>query len=158
MLDNIKLKSNRELLGFREPTIGELDFINRHIDKFSILDNTSCIRTILYIILAILLIRNLPENNMLLILFVIVISYFVVNAVINIRTTVLNHIRKNKLKNGIFTVIKVEPFATDAYGTYYRSERGEFIKYDMAIGMKDYYGNNHGLIVKIADKYINVWS
>lgn len=158
MLDNIKLKSNRELLGFREPTIGELDFIHRHMDKFSILDNVNCIRTILYIILTILLIRNLPENNMLLILFVIVISYFVVNAVINIRTTVLNHIRKNKLKNGIFTVIKVEPFATDAYGTYYRSERGEFIKYDMAIGMKDYYGNNHGLIVKIADKYINVWS
>lgn len=158
MLDNIKLKSNRELLGFREPTIGELDFINRHIDKFSILDNASCIRTILYIILAILLMRNLPENNMLLILFVIVISYFVVNAVISIRTIVLNHIRKNKLKNGIFNVLKVEPFATDAYGTYYRSERGEFIKYDMAIGMKDYYGNNHGLIVKIADKYINVWS
>lgn len=158
MLDNIKLKSNRELLGFREPTIGELDFIHRHMDKVSILDNVNCIRTILYIILTILLIRNLPENNMLLILFVIVISYFVVNAVINIRTTVLNHIRTNKLKNGIFTVIKVEPFATDAYGTYYRSERGEFIKYDMAIGMKDYYGNNHGLIVKIADKYINVWS
>lgn len=107
MLENVQIKLNRELLGFREPTIGELDFIHRHIDKFSILDNVSCIRTILYIILTILLIRNLPESNMLLILFVTAISYFVVNAVINIRTLVLNHVRTHKLKNGIFTVIKV---------------------------------------------------
>ena len=156
MLDNIKLKSNRELLGFREPTIGELDFIHRHMDKFSILDNVNCIRTILYIILTILLIRNLPENNMLLILFVIVISYFVVNAVINIRTTVLNHIRKNKLKNGIFTIIKVEPFATDTFGAYYKSERGEFIRYDNNIS-GIYYNEMYGLVVKIADKYVTVW-
>lgn len=156
MLENVQIKLNRELLGFREPTIGELDFIHRHIDKFSILDNVNSIRTILYIILTILLIRNLPENNMLLILFVIVISYFVVNAVINIRTTVLNHIRTNKLKNGIFTVIKVEPFATDAYGTYYRSERGEFIRYDNNIS-GIYYNEMYGLVVKIADKYVTVW-
>lgn len=156
MLDNIKLKSNRELLGFREPTIGELDFIHRHMDKVSILDNVNCIRTILYIILTILLIRNLPESNMLLILFVTAISYFVVNAVINIRTTVLNYIRTHKLKNGIFTVIKVEPFATDTFGAYYKSERGEFIRYDNNIS-GIYYNEMYGLVVKIADKYVTVW-
>lgn len=156
MLENIQIKLNRELLGFREPTVGELDFIHRHIDKFSILDNVSCIRTILYIIIAISLIRNLPENNMLIILFVIVISYFVVSAVINIITIVLNHNRMHKLKNGIFTVIKVEPFATDTFGAYYRSERGEFIRYDNNIS-GIYFNEMYGLIVRIADKYVTVW-
>lgn len=156
MLENVQIKLNRELLGFREPTIGELDFIHRHIDKFSILDNVNSIRTILYIILTILLIRNLPESNMLLILFVTAISYFVVNAVINIRTIVLNHIRTHKLKNGIFTVIKVEPFATDTFGAYYKSERGEFIRYDNNIS-GIYYNEMYGLVVKIADKYVTVW-
>ena len=131
MLENIQIKLNRDLLGFREPTIGELDFIHRHIDKFSILDTANCIRTILYIILTILLIRNLPESNMLLILFVTAISYF--------------------------AVIKVEPFATDTFSTYYISERGEFIKYDMNIS-RICYGEMYGLVVKIDDKYVTVWS
>lgn len=156
MLENVQIKLNRELLGFREPTIGELDFIHRHIDKFSILDNVNRIRTILYIIITILLIRNLPESTMLLILFVTAISYCVVNAVVNIRTIVLNHNRMHKLKNGIFNVIKLEPFATDSYSTYYRSERGEFIKYDINANMICH-GKMYVLVVRIDDKYVTVW-
>ena len=62
----------------------------------------------------------------------------------------------HKLKNGIFNVIKVEPFIIDTFDTYYRSERGEFVKYDMNISRINY-REMYGLVVRIDDKYITVW-